>query len=157
MIFALAYMAYFVLQIPESKLVQETIENIPAENPNAFKGRMVMPDVDDIYVFENSSGRDLERLERYLQGRAAGLHYLSSSFFKRNKNRDDVSMGIRMTLDSLGRFTVTEFLFANHDNEDFKTLVQEHIQQFWRYPKSTTGKLDFWIPVTWRAIHPSKF
>ena len=42
------------------------------ESLRPFKGRMDMPNLDDIYVLENTAGRDVEALETYIQGRAAG-------------------------------------------------------------------------------------
>ena len=52
------------------------------EKSRAFTGRMDMPNLDDIYVLDNSAGRDVEALEKYIQGRAAGLHWLGQEHFK---------------------------------------------------------------------------
>ena len=120
----------------------------------SFRGRVLMPSLDDIYVLDNSSGRDLVQLERFLQGRAAGLHYLASAHFKaarKNGRPKDITLGLRMELDSLGQFRVAEVTFADTDDEAFLDLLQEHVKKFWRYPRSTAGKLDFWIPIRWLA------
>jgi len=135
----------------ETVIVAEEPEQDPVES---FKGRMVMPNLNDIYVLENSAGRDLMQLEKFLQGRAAGLHYLASEHFKAGKKKDipkDITLGLRMTLDSLGQFQVEEIMFTDTDDEEFLNRLQEHIKYFWRYPKSTAGILDFWIPIRWRA------
>lgn len=151
MVVFFAAMIYAVLQVPRSVPAQVVVVPDVATEGVAFTGRMVMPAVEDIYVLENTSGRNLDQLEKFLQGRAAGLHYLSSAYFRQNKKSDDISMGIRMTLDSLGHFSVKEYMFASPDNEDFKNLVKAHIEHYWRYPRATEGSLDFWIPVRWKA------
>lgn len=132
------------------------VEPVPEQNVKSFTGRVVMPKLDDIYVLENSAGRDLVQLERFLQGRAAGLHYLASEHFKALKKQRraamaDVVVGIRVTLDSTGAFNLDEFVFANTGDEEFKQKLADHIKYFWRYPKSTAGKLEFWIPIRWLA------
>lgn len=128
------------------------IEQQPVEGPS-FSGRVVMPNLDDIYVLENSAGVDLQQLEKFLQGRAAGLHYLSSEHFrqiKKNK-REDIVVGVRLTLDSLGVFHFDEFVFSDTDDAQFKSKLADHINYFWRFPKIASGKLVFWIPIRWLA------
>ena len=142
---------------PEVPFVPE-----PKEETTGFSGRVVMPGVDDIYVLENSADRDIEQLVRFLQGRAAGLHYLAAEHFrnlKKNARRshkkvalsDDILVGVRMTLDSLGHFTLDEYVFSNTEDESFKKTLADHIGYYWRYPKSASGKLEFWIPIRWMA------
>ena len=77
--FALVFVAvlYFVYSIPQYEPIVdvEEEEEVPEE---AFTGRVEMPSIDEIYVIENTAGRDLNKLAMFLEGRAAGLHYLSS-------------------------------------------------------------------------------
>lgn len=135
---------------PEDIVVRPTGE--------AFCGRVVMPTLGDIYVLENSSGRNLVLLEKFLKGRAAGLHFLSNDVFKKGgasssleKKGEDIVIGIHLTLDSMGVFKVGEFVFTNNSDKWFRKQVVNHIEQYWRYPKSTAGKLEFWIPIRWKA------
>ncbi len=133
-----------------------SVEPVPEpETQQSFTGRVVMPSLDDIYVLDNSAGRDLLQFERFLQGRAAGLHFASSTYFKSHRPRKgkqssgSVMMGIRLTLDSLGVFT-PEILFSNTDDKDFQNLVLSQIQTYWRYPRSEEGHLVVWVPVVWK-------
>ena len=82
--FALVFVAvlYFVYSIPQYEpIVDAEEEEDVAEE--AFTGRVEMPSIDEIYVIENTAGRDLNKLAMFLEGRAAGLHYLSSEYFKK--------------------------------------------------------------------------
>ena len=81
------------------------------EKSKPFKGRMDMPSLDDIYVLDNSAGRDVEALEKSIQGRAAGLHWLGQEHFKK-KGADDIRLGLHLVVDSLGIFTCKEILFS---------------------------------------------
>lgn len=133
-----------------------SVEPVPEpETQQSFTGRVVMPSLDDIYVLDNSACRDLLQFERFLQGRAAGLHFASSTYFKSHRPRKgkqssgNVMMGIRLTLDSLGVFT-PEILFSNTDDKDFQNLVLSQIQTYWRYPRSEEGRLVVWVPVVWK-------
>ncbi|MCQ2105219.1 MAG: hypothetical protein MJZ26_05450 [Fibrobacter sp.] len=140
--------------VKTSKVLPPSIEPVSEENVQSFTGRMVMPSLDDFYVLENSAGRDLAQLEKYLQGRAAGLHWLASEHFKKqkkSKNKSDVYMGLKLTLDSLGRFVNPEVLFSNSDSQELKSLVCEHIQAYWRYPRSAKGKLEVFVPIIWTS------
>lgn len=124
----------------------------PEEDARSFTGRVVMPNIDDIYVLENSAGRDIVQLEKFLQGRAAGLHFLAEDYYKKSKRHDeDILVGLRLTLDSLGQFEVSEFLFSNTKDKIFKSRLVDHIKYYWRYPRGTAGKLEFWIPIRWLA------
>lgn len=143
----------------------ETLMIAPEPEPvKSFTGRVVMPNLDDMYVLDNSAGRDLVQLEKFLQGRAAGLHYLASEHFKtirksHKKNKraaklppnSDILVGIRLSLDSLGQFELKEFVFSNTEDQEFKNRLAEHIKYYWRYPRGTAGKLEFWIPIRWFA------
>lgn len=128
------------------------IEQQPVDGPS-FSGRVVMPNLDDIYVLENSAGVDLQKLEKFLQGRAAGLHYLASEHYRqlKKKDREDIVVGIRMTLDSLGVFHFDEFVFSDTEDAKFKAKLVDHINYFWRYPRLSSGKLVFWMPIRWLA------
>lgn len=135
-----------------------SVEPVPEpEMQQSFTGRVVMPSLDDIYVLENSAGRDLLQFERFLQGRAAGFHFASSSYFKSHSPRKgkqgsgNVMMGIRLTLDSLGVFS-PEILFSNTDDKDFQDLVLSQIRTYWRYPRSAEGRLVVWVPVVWKQL-----
>ncbi len=127
----------------------ETI-SVESENSKPFRGRMDMPGLDDIYVLENSAGRDVEALEKYIQGRAAGLHWLGQEHFKK-KGADDIRLGLHLVVDSLGVFTCREILFSDADDEAFEQKLKDHIEYFWRYKKSENGVTDFWIPLRWKA------
>lgn len=140
--------------IKSSKVLPPSIEPVSEENVKSFTGRMIMPSLDDLYVLDNSAGRDLIQFEKFLQGRAAGLHWLASEHFKKqkkSKNKADVYMGLKLTLDSLGRFVSPEVLFSNSDSQELKSLVCEHIQAYWRYPRSEKGKLEVWFPIIWTS------
>ena len=134
-----------------------SIVPVEKEDPwHAFTGRVVMPSVDDFYVLENSADRDLEKFERFLQGRAAGLHWAASEHFKkhghsgRGEALPDVVLGIKLTLDSLGLFT-PEILFSNTEDENLKGQVLSQIQTYWRYPRSVGGRFVVWVPIVWKA------
>ena len=158
-----AGLLYVLFSIPRSvpKPVVPFVPE-PEEDAPGFSGRVVMPGIDDIYVLDNSAGRDIGQLVRFLQGRAAGLHYLAAEHFrnlrksrrssaKKDALADDVLVGVRMTLDSLGRFSLDEFVFSNKEDEAFKKAFTDHVQYYWRYPKSDSGKLEFWVPIRWMA------
>jgi hypothetical protein len=120
-----------------------------------------MPSIDEIYVLENTAERDLNKLVLFFEGRAAGLHYLSSEYFKKlkssrkgrlfSKSDDDVFLGLRLTLDSLGRFMNPQILFSDTDDDVFKVKLLKHVEYFWRLPPSKQGKLEMWIPIRFHA------
>jgi len=152
---------YFVYSIPQYEPVIEVEEEEDVVE-DAFTGRVMMPSIDEIYVIENTAGRDLNKLATFLQGRAAGLHYLSSEYFKKIRVRrkggryvksdDDVFLGLHLTLDSLGRFKDPQIMFSDSDNEVFKVKLLKHVEYFWRLPPSKQGKLEMWIPIRFHAI-----
>ena len=160
--FALVFVAvlYFVYSIPQYEPIVdvEEEEEVPEE---AFTGRVEMPSIDEIYVIENTAGRDLNKLAMFLEGRAAGLHYLSSEYFKKNrvtrkgnrfiKSDDDVFLGLHLTLDSLGRFMDPQIMFSDSDDDVFKVKLLKHVEYFWRLPPSKQGKLEIWIPIRFRG------
>ena len=138
-----------------------SIVPVAEEEPqwHAFTGRVVMPSLDDMYVLGNSADRDLLQFDRFLQGRAAGLHFAAADYFKkhncvatRGENSPDVVLGIKLTLDSLGIFE-PEILFSNISDENFKGLVLSQIQTYWRYPRSEQGNLEVWVPVVWKSCY----
>ena len=132
-----------------------TIEPEPAPvlPDDGFTGRMEMPSLDDIYVLENSAGRDLVMFEKFLKGRAESLHFAAGSYFKASRKHarkeTNAFMGIKLTLDSLGAFS-PEILFTNVEDENFKGLVLSQIQTYWRYPRSESGRLVAWVPIAWK-------
>lgn len=143
-----------VLQVPE-----EEPESVVLEDTKYFTGRMVMPSLDDFYVLDNSAGRNLLQFESFLQGRAAGLHWISEQHFSNEKSYArhhrgaeirDVYMGLKLSVDSLGAME-PEILFCNTEDSDFKNLVLNHVKAYWRYPRSSGGKFEVWMPITWRA------
>lgn len=167
---AFAVLLYFLVVLP--RYAPEPVQIIEPDivSEPGFTGRVVMPKLEDIYVLDNSSGRDLRKLESFLQGRAAGLHFLSDKYFKskgkrkgkKNIKTDDFSegipvdgilVGVLLELDSLGTFNFKDFIFSNTENEKFKTELAEHIRYFWRYPRAAIGKLDFWIPIRFLPNH----
>lgn len=138
-----------------------SIVPVPEEQPqwHAFTGRVVMPSLDDMYVLANSAGRDLEQFEKFLQGRAAGLHWVAADHFKKVKCKAsgevpeaDVVLGLKFSLDSLGMFN-PEILFSNIEDENFKGLVLSHIQTYWRYLRSEQGVLEVWVPIVWKSCY----
>lgn len=129
-------------------------EPAPVEEQKGFTGRVVMPSLEDIYVLENSAGRDILQFEKFLKGRAASLHFASSAYFKANlktlkKDSPHAIMGIKLTLDSLGMFS-PEILFTNVHDDNFKGLVLSQIRTYWRYPRSESGRLVAWVPIAWK-------
>ena len=156
--FLILVFAGLLFAIYHIKPYQAPVSIVPVVNEkqwNAFTGRMVMPSVDDFYVLENSADRDLFQFEKFLQGRAAGLHWASAEHFMKLKNaapseKKDVVIGLKLTLDSLGMFT-PEILFSNTDDENLKGLVLSQIQTYWRYPRSVGGRFVVWVPIVWKA------
>ncbi|SHK74516.1 MULTISPECIES: hypothetical protein [unclassified Fibrobacter] len=160
--FLLVFVAvlYFVYSIPQYEPIVDAEEEEEVVE-DAFVGRVEMPSIDEIYVIENSAGRDLNKLALFLEGRAAGLHYLSSEYFKKIrvarkggrfiKSDDDVFLGLHLTLDSLGRFMDPQIMFTSSDNDVFKVKLLKHVEYFWRLPPSKQGKLEIWIPIRFHA------
>ena len=152
---------YFVYSIPQYEPVVDVEEEEDEIVEDAFTGRVMMPSIDEIYVIENTAGRDLNKFALFLEGRAAGLHYLSSEYFKKIKvhrkgnkyvkSDDDVFLGLHLTLDSLGRFKGPQIMFSNSDNDVFKVKLLKHVEYFWRLPPSKQGKLEIWIPIRFHA------
>lgn len=147
------------MRAPERHLQPIPEEPEPEVISHSFTGRMVMPSIDDIYVLDNSAGRDLLQFERFLQGRAAGLHWLATEHFKneksfakhhKNARVKDVYMGFKISVDSTGTMT-PNILYSNTKDQDFTNLVLQHINAYWKYPRSAGGKLDVWLPIVWRA------
>ena len=163
--FMLVFVAvlYFVYSIPRYEPIVDVEEKEAEEEvvEKAFNGRVEMPSIDEIYVIENTAGRDLNKLALFLKGRAAGLHYLSSEYFKKFKahhknNRaaksdDDVFLGLHLMLDSLGRFNEPKIMFSDSDDEVFTVKLLKHVEYFWRLPPSKQGKLEMWIPIRFHA------
>ncbi len=167
-----AMLLYFVysipLYIPEKKVEKEETFSFTLSS-QFFSGRVVPPSLEDVYVLDNSSGRNLLQVVAFLQGRSAGLHFLASEHFRKIKaerrkqqgksarqpveltEEDDICLGLRLTIDSLGHFASPYILFANTDDKVFKEKLRRHVEYFWRMPKSGKGKLDFWIPLRFRA------
>ncbi|MBR5413066.1 MAG: hypothetical protein IK114_08485 [Fibrobacter sp.] len=153
LVFAVLMFALSRVQLYTPVANTESDAPVPVE-PDGFTGRMIMPSLDDIYVLENTAGRDIVQFEKFLKGRAAGLHFASGAYFRANRKtiRRDANafMGIKLTLDSMGTFT-PEILFTNVDDENFKGLVLSQIQTYWRYPRSEQGKFVAWVPFVWKA------
>lgn len=161
--FLLVFVAllYFVYSIPQYEPVVEVEADEEEVVDNAFAGRVEMPSLDEIYVIENTAGRDLNKLALFLEGRAAGLHYLSSEYFKKIKairkshktikSDDDVFLGLHLTLDSLGRFKNPQIMFSDSDDDVFKVKLLKHVEYYWRFPPSERGKLEIWIPIRFHA------
>ncbi len=162
-LFVFIAMLYFIYSVPRYEPIVETVEEVKEEPvKDSFKGRVDMPSIDEIYVLENTAGRDLNKLALFLEGRAAGLHFLSSEYFKKLKSSrkgrlpfksdDDVFLGLRLTLDSLGRFMNPQILFSDTDDDIFKVKLLKHVEYYWRLPPSKQGKLEMWIPIRFHAL-----
>lgn len=138
----------------------ESEEPMPEEKKvSSFTGRMVIPTIEELYVLDNSAGRDLLQFQRFLQGRAAGLHWVASEHFKSEKAQarhhkkndvKDVYMGVKLSIDSTGTVT-PKIVYCSSKDQEFSDLVLQHIKAFWRYPRGTTGKFEVWLPILWRA------
>lgn len=129
-------------KIKPVEAVQEEKSDLPY-----FKGRVIMPDVGDLYVLENSAGRDILKLGKSLQGRAAGLHWLASDHFR--YYTEDVIVGLKLTIDSSGHIGYPEVVYCNTPDDEFKMRLIKHIRSLWVYPPSKNGKTEFWFPVKW--------
>lgn len=162
--FMLVFVAvlYFVYSIPRYEPIVEVEEEEKEDVvEESFNGRVEMPSIDEIYVIENTAGRDLNKMATFLKGRAGGLHYLSSEHFKKMKvhrknhkfakSDDDVFLGLHLTLDSLGRFNEPKIMFSDSDDEVFTVKLLKHVEYFWRLPPSKQGKLEMWIPIRFHA------
>lgn len=127
------------------------VEPVQEEEPDRpyFKGRVVMPDVGDLYVLENTAGRDILKLGKSLQGRAAGLHWLATEHFR--YYAEDVIVGLKLSIDSTGHIGFPEVVYCNTPDDEFKLRLIRYIRNFWVYPKSKNGKTEFWFPVKWIA------
>lgn len=163
-LFLILVFAGFLLGIYRIKRYEPVVSIVPAAHVErqqwkSFTGRVAMPAIDDMYVLENSAGRDLTLFESFLQGRAAGLHWAAAEHFKKERcpqNADssasDVALGVKLTLDSLGEFT-PEILFSNTSDVDLKNRVLSHIRNYWRYPRSEDGVFEVWVPIVWKACY----
>lgn len=150
---AFAAVALFMpyMRLHDVKDVNEAVE--PAAETETefrnFSGRVVLPSVDEIFVLENSAGRDMAAFAKYLEGRAAGLHWLARPYFKSHRGSGDVAMGVHLTIDSLGVFHCEEFQFSDAKDDSLEHDLREHIEFYWRYRRSTQGKTEIWFPIRW--------
>ena len=133
---------------PREPVVEEEV--LPDE-PRIFYGRVVWPQVDDILVLSNSADRDIEKLYTYFEGRSAGLHWIAQSYFKSHKHSEDVVVGLRLAIDSLGHFTCNGMEFSNADDETLGEAIRLHIESYWRYRNSETGTTELWLPVRFKS------
>ena len=133
---------------PREPVVEEEV--LPDE-PRTFYGRVVWPQVDDILVLSNSADRDIEKLYTYFEGRSAGLHWIAQSYFKSHKHSEDVVVGLRLAIDSLGHFTCNGMEFSNADDETLGEAIRLHIESYWRYRNSETGTTELWLPVRFKS------
>ena len=120
-----------------------------AKEFRSFSGRVILPPVEDIFVLDNSAGRDMAAFAKYLEGRAAGLHWLARPYFKAHRGAGDVAMGVHLTIDSLGIFHCEEFQFSDAKDTTLEHDLREHIEFYWRYRRSTQGKTEIWFPIRW--------
>ena len=139
LVFAVLMFALSRVQLYTPVANTESEAPAPAES-ESFTGRMVMPSLDDIYVLDNSAGRDIVQFEKFLKGRAAGLHFASAAYFKANRKNAHKDSNF-----------IPEILFTNVEDENFKGLVLSQIQTYWRYPRSVQGKFVAWVPFVWKT------
>ena len=129
LVFAVLMFALSRVQLYTPVINTESDVPVPVES-ECFTGRMVMPSLDDIYVLDNSAGRDIVQFEKFLKGRAAGLHFASAAYFKANRKNahkdSNAFMGIKLTLDSTG------FLFPKF----FSPMWKTKILKVWCFRKS---------------------
>lgn len=153
----IAVVAYFLYSEPGFTLranddsVEEDV--LEPDVPRAFTGRVVMPDAENILVLENGAARDIEKLALYFSGRSAGLHWLARPYFRNHHVKEDVIVGVNLTIDSLGRFACNEIEYTNAEGDAFKQSLREHIEYYWRYRRSEAGKTDLWLPIRFRAVY----
>lgn len=153
-LFALVFLvlAYGLITTPprykpsKPKPMVENVQENKVEPPY-FKGRVVMPEVGDLYVLENSAGRDILKLGKSLQGRAAGLHWLATDHFR--YYTEDLIVGLKLSIDSTGHIASPEIVYCNIPDDNFKQNLIKHIRSYWVYPRSKNGKTEFWFPVKW--------
>jgi hypothetical protein len=126
-------------------------EEVLPDEPRTFYGRVVWPQVDDILVLSNSADRDIEKLYTYFEGRSAGLHWIAQSYFKSHKHSEDLVVGLRLAIDSLGHFTCNGMEFSNADDETLGEAIRLHIESYWRYRNSETGTTELWLPVRFKS------
>ena len=159
-LFALVFLviAYGLITTPpryapaKTKMVMEEVEEFVPHT--YYRGRVLMPDVDELYVLENSAGRDVLKLGKSLQGRAAGLHWLATQHFRTND--EDVLVGLKLTIDSTGHIDYPEILYCSTNDDDFKWKLIHHIRTYWVYPRSVGGITEFWFPVRWLAEYNNR-
>ena len=77
-LFVFIAMLYFIYSVPRYEPIVESEEKVEEEKveDSSLRWRVDMPSIDEIYVLENTAGRDLNKLALFLEGRAAGLHFL---------------------------------------------------------------------------------
>lgn len=144
-------------QHKEPDVVEVEVEDVhKVEIP--FKGRIILPQAMDFEVLENSACRDMEQMARFMQGRAAGLHWLANDHFRKawrnyRKNRPVADVHVRLVLnvDSLGVFQVDSVAAFDSDDKGLLDSLQGHIKKYWRYRRSTSGKTQFVVPFTWTS------
>lgn len=154
-LFILMFLGYHYLQKPavvpeEEVLTPEEIHRV--EIP--FKGRVEIPSAEDFTVVDNSAGRDMERVALFMQGRAAGLHWLAREHFKKSTRKHplpDVHMEIKLSIDSMGVFDFMGLQSCDTDDQKMLDTLQDHIKKYWRYRRSTSGKTEFVAPFTWTS------
>ena len=134
---------------PEEPVVEDSVP----EEPCSFHGRVELPAVEDILVLSNSADRDIEKLATYFEGRSAGLHWIAQYYFKKHRNSEDVVVGIRLAVDSLGNFACNGMEFTNAEDETLGESIRQHIETYWRYRKSESGYTELWLPVRFRAVY----
>ena len=132
---------------------EEVVEQVEPEEPQPFHGRVELPAVDDILVLSNSADRDIEKLFTYFESRSAGLHWIAQSYFRQHKHSDDVVVGLRLAIDSLGNVACNEMEFTNAEDESLGEAIRLHIKAYWRYRKSEAGSTELWLPVRFRAVY----
>ncbi len=130
---------------------EEVVEEAEPEEPQPFHGRVVFPPVDEILVLSNSADRDIEKLATYFESRSAGLHWIAQSYFRSHKHSDDVVVGLRLAIDSLGNVACNEMEFTNAEDESLGDAMRLHIKAYWRYRKSETGTTELWLPVRFKS------
>ena len=130
---------------------EEVVEEVVPDEPQPFHGRVALPPVDEILVLSNSADRDIEKLATYFESRSAGLHWIAQTYFRSHKHSDDVVVGLRLAIDSLGQFACKEMEFTNAEDESLGEAIRLHIEAYWRYRKSETGTTELWLPVRFKS------
>lgn len=135
-------------------------ESVPEEVSAAgsgepFVGRMVMPSSADFVVLDNSAERDIEKIATFIQGRATGLHWVSSEHFLKESlsaaKVHDIHINMMLTIDSLGHFSDVRIAYCDTEDKEMLDRLVDQISSLWMYRRSAKGVTKIEVPFTWTS------